>query len=236
MSEGQRLFSLGKIGVFIDSYAPNVEKRRGDEVSVLVVKGRVQPFDSKLASALDEGVGGDSNIRPTVFSLNSGDPKQNFTRHDFRLGLARQNLELFASPDTNVSRIVLSQAKISGTYVRTQKDMNALAFVFKFTFGPVSRDELELIHSLHRLQTFISFAESEPLLDVEESDDDEDDDEQDDDDEDADEVHARPEPMFDDPRDQEGPTAREVGARRGLHSHRGRKKTAKKRSGRSARA
>jgi hypothetical protein len=136
-------------------------------VSVVTVKFRVQPFDAKLASALDAGVGGDCNIRPTVFSLNTTDPKPNFTRHDFKLGLVRQNLEIFASPDTPQSRIALQQAKISGCYVRTQKDMNALALCFKATFGPVGRDELELIHSLHRSQAFITFHEAEPLLDTE---------------------------------------------------------------------
>lgn len=168
----QRLFSSGKVGVFVDSYFPGVEKRRGEEVSVLTMKCRVQPFDPKLASSLDEGVGGDSNIRPTVFSLNTTDPKPNFSRHDFRLGLARQNLEIFASPDTTDARIVLLQAKITGYYVRTQKDINALAFCFKATWGPVGRDELELVHALHRSQAFISFQEAEPLIDTESHEDD----------------------------------------------------------------
>lgn len=164
----QRLFQVAKIGTFIDSYAPGVEKRRGDEISVVTVKCRVQPFDAKLATALDDGVGGDSNIKSTVFNLSTAEPKPNFTRHDFKLAsLPRQNLEIFAAPDTDASRIALTQAKISGCYVRTQKDMNALALCFKATWGPVGRDELELIHSLHRSQTFITFHEAEPLLETE---------------------------------------------------------------------
>ncbi len=228
MSE-QRLFNVAKIGCFLDTYAPAVEKRRGEEVSVITLKMRIQPFDAKLAAALDEGVGGDSNIRATVFSLNTSEPKPNFTRHDFKLALARQNLEIFASPDTNASRISLNQARISGTYVRTEKDNAALAFVFKATFGPVGRDELELIHSLHLMQTFITFHEGEPILDVEEVEDDEADPEN----EDA--VELRPEPMFNDPRDErpEGETAREVGSRHRLHSHQSRKKTAKRKTTRT---
>ncbi len=192
----QRLFKTGKVGTFIDSYAPGVEKRRGEEISVITVKCRVQPFDAKLATSLDDGVGGDSNIRPTVFSLSTADPKPNFTRHDFKLpSLPRQNLEIFQAPDTDASRIALTQAKISGCYVRTQKDMNALALVFKATFGPVGRDELELIHSLHRAQTFITFRESEPLIEEED-----DEDEATDADEKAQEViNGRvPAPMWDD--------------------------------------
>lgn len=161
----QKLFKTGKTGCFVESYAPGVEKRRGEEVSVITIKFKVMPFDAKLAVSLDDGVGGDSNIRATVFSISTTDPKPNFTRHDFRLGLVRQNLEIFAAPDTRESRVMLLQAKISGTYVRSQKDVNALAMIFKATFGPVGRDELELIHSLHRSQAFISFHESQPLVD-----------------------------------------------------------------------
>jgi hypothetical protein len=167
MKSGQRLFNLGKVGCFVDGYGPKVEKRRGEEVTCLSVQLRVQPFDAKLASSLDNGVGGESNIRSTIFNLNTAEPRANFTRHDFKLGLPPQNLLLFASPDTEDSRVALTQAKITGCYVRTQKDMNALAFVFKASFGPVGRDQLELVHKLHGSQTFVTFEEGEPLLDGE---------------------------------------------------------------------
>lgn len=225
----QRLFKTGKIGMFVDSYNPGVEKRRGETVSVLTVKFRVQPFDSKLATLLDDGVGGDSNIKPTVFSLSNGDPKPNFTRHDFRLStLPRQNLEIFAAPDTEASRVMLTQAKISGCYVRTQKDISALAFAFKATFGPVGRDELELIHSLHRSQTFITFDEAEPLLDEEE-------DGESDEGTEADQKARQPAPMWDDDPPAAAAAAPAEKTRRDrknvnrkLHVHTGKKKTAKK--------
>ena len=169
----QQLFKSGKIGCFVDTYSPAIEKRRSEETSVVTVKFRVQPFDAKLATLLDDGVGEDSNIKATLFNLSTAEPKPNFTRHDFRLGLARQNLHLFASPDTPEARVMIPQAKITGTFVRSQKDNNALALIFKASFGPVGRDELELIHSLHRSQTFITFEESEPLFEVEDDGDDE---------------------------------------------------------------
>lgn len=221
----QRLFKAGKIGCFVDSYGPGVEKRRGEVVSTITVKLRVQPFDSKLATALDAGVGDESNIRATVFALNTSEPKPNFTRHDFKLGLVRQNLSIFASPDTEEARVMLPQAKITGTYVRTQKDVSALALVLKATFGPVGRDELELIHSLHRSQAFITFEESEPLLEEEEDDEEG---------EDADVKAQQPidgrVPMWDD--EPAAPSKAAPGterANRNLHSHQSKKKTAGKR-------
>jgi hypothetical protein len=220
-----RLFSVPKVGAFVDNYKPTIEKRGGDEQTVLKVTFRVEPFDADLAVALDEGVGGDSNIRPTIFSLTTGEAKPNFTKHEFKLGLPRQTLELFASTDTPGSRLALNQAKISGCRVRCDKDSNALAMVFAATFGPVGRDELEAVHALYRRQTFITFHEAEPLLEEEA-------DGNDDEGTDAD-VKAQTRAPFefdDEPKaePEEGPTTREIGTRHKLHSHQSKKKTAGK--------
>lgn len=169
-----RLFSAPKVLVTCDTYSPGMEKRRGDEVGILTLTLRVQPFDAQLAVALDDGVGGDSNIRSTVFSHTTTDPRPHFTRHDFKLGLPRQLLTLYASRDTVESRIAIDQAKVSGTYVRMKDD--ELGFVFKVSFGPVSKEELEYIHAWHRGQRAVTFEASENPLDFEEDDEDEDDD------------------------------------------------------------
>lgn len=226
----QKLFKSGKVGCFVDTYQPAIEKRRSEETSVLTVKFRVQPFDARLATLLDDGVGEDSNIKATVFNLSTAEPKPNFTRHDFKLGLARQNMHLFASPDTEDARVMLPQAKISGTFVRSQKDNNALALIFKASFGPVGRDELELIHSLHRSQTFIKFEESEPLFELEDDGEDE---------SDADVKAQQPidgrVPMWDDNETPAAPSKAKPGtarANRKLHSHQaGKRKSAGKRKG-----
>jgi hypothetical protein len=225
------MFSVAKVGAFVDSYRPGVEKRGQDEASVLKVKFRIEPFDAKLATALDEGVGGDCNVRSTVFSMTTSEPKKNFTRHDFKLGLPRQTLELFASPDTPGSRVALNQAKISNIIVRAEKGTNALVLGFVATFGPVGRDELEIVHSLHRMQTFITFHEGEPVLPTESASDEEGDE--------ADVIAQNTQIEFQVGEEvageaiepaSEGPTTREIGSRRRLHSHQaGKKKTRRRR-------
>lgn len=172
----QRLFSVAKVGLFLDKYEPGVEKRRDDEVSILKLTLRVQPFDAKLATAIDDGLGGDSGVRPALFKLNHPDPKPHLERVDLSLGCPRQQLHVFAAPDAN-GRMALNQVKISGTYARTQKDLEGYAFVFRASFGPVGRDELEFVHAWFRTMRFVSFETSEPLLGSNDSDDDEQDDE-----------------------------------------------------------
>lgn len=218
----QKLFSLGKVGLFLDSYRPGLEKRRSEEVKVLKLTLRLQPFDAKLARAIDDGVGGDSNVRATLFKLNDAEAKPHLDRVDFALGCQRQNLIVFASKDTDASRIMFEQAKISGTYARTEKGVNDYAFVLTATFGPVGRDQLEYIHDWHLGQRAVTFEESEPLLETESDDDDEV--------TDADEK-ARQQPKLAEAADTPKSKTRKPKANRTLHSHQ-----SKKRTSRSARA
>lgn len=174
---GQKLFSVGKVGLFVDAVSSGMEKRRGgNEAKVLRLVLRVTPFDAKLATAIDDGLGGDSNVRASVFKLNSAEVKPHLERWNFSLDCPRQRLDIYASPDTDSSRLCFDQVKVSGFYVRTQKDTAALSAVFTATFGPVGRDELEAAHAAFRTQMFVTFSEAEPDLAFEEADGDEDDD------------------------------------------------------------
>jgi hypothetical protein len=189
----QRLFSVPKVGLFLDSYAPSIEKRRGEEVKVLTLTLRLQPLDAKIATAIDDGLGDDSGVKAGLFKLSNGEPKPHIKRLDFRLDCPRQNLIVYSTPDTARARMALTQAKITGTYARTQKDLNGYAFVFKASLGPVGRDEQEFIHEWLLTQRFVTFETSEPSMQFD--DDGADDDVADD----ADETpsNRRPPPMWD---------------------------------------
>jgi hypothetical protein len=226
----QRLFNVAKIGLTLDDYGAKIEKRRSGEVKVIELTLRVQPFDSKLARAIDDGVGGDSNVRTTLFkSSENAEPKPHLRRVNFELGCPRQNLIIYASPDTVESRMSFQQVKISGTYARVEKGIDGYAWVFRATYGPVGRAELEYIHEWKDGQRFITFEASEPDLEFEAVGDDEVDESA----TDADEKARQAAPIWEG--EGEAPPAareknREVGARQRLHSHqggKGRRKTDK---------
>lgn len=185
----QRLFSVPKVGLFLDSYKPGMEKRRGEDVAVVSLTLRVQPFDSKLAHAIDDGLGDDSGVKTGLFKLSNGDPKPHIKTLGFRLDCPLQRLVIFASPDTDASRIAFDQVKISGTYARDQKDVVGYAFVLNASFGPVGREELEYVHSWYRTQRFVTFEEAEPSLAFEDEQEPYDD---------APDGGGRPAPMWDD--------------------------------------
>jgi len=186
----QRLFSVPKIGLYLDGFAPGLEKRRDESVKIIKATFRLQPFDAKLATAIDDGLSDNSGVRAALFKLSSVEPKPHIERLNFGLSCPRQNMEVFASPDTDESRIALLQVKIGSVYARTQKDLDGYAFVFSGSFGPLDRATLEFLQHWYTSQQFVTFTESEPSLEFS--------DEVSEDDEDDEPFANRTPPMFDD--------------------------------------
>lgn len=210
------LFTVGKVGVFLDAVGHAVEKRRGEEVKVLTLGLRVSPLDSQLASALLI-----DGLKVTLFSLHTGEPKGNLRRVDFGVkNLDRQVLTIFAAPDTEAPSIAFDQVRIHKLYVTMPKDRTDFDLKFKATFGPAGRAELEFVQQWLLTQRFVTFTEAEPGFDFEEDGEDL---------TDADEkarVAAPPSPMWDDEPTgdvEDSPATtdakRTVGVNRKLHSH-----------------
>jgi hypothetical protein len=161
----QRLFSVGKVGLFLDDYAPSTETRNGDTVKILTLALRVEPFDHKFAAAIDDGLGGDSNVRRSLFKLSGdGDPIPHIRRINFALDCPLQNLHIYAAPDTEESRLMLPQCKIANVYARTKKNANSLVLRFDASFGPVDRDKHEFVHQWLLNQSFVTFEQAEPFM------------------------------------------------------------------------
>jgi len=221
-----RLFDIPKVPCYCDGVTHSIEKRRGEDVKVLTLSLKVAPFDAKLATVMPDGV------KPTLFKLNSGDPKENLRRADFALGVERQQLHVFASSDTAEATRLLDQVRIHGTYAIAQKDRNGYDFKFKATFGPVGRDELEFIQSWLLTQKCVTFEPAEPgMFEVE--------DDGDDDATDADQKAQQPidgrKPMWDDDEKPTAPSKAKPATERShrkLHSHQSKKKAAGKGKGR----
>jgi len=220
-----RLIDVKKVGIFCDGVAHSTEKRKESEVKVVQLSLRIQPFDAKLASAIRP------DVRQTLFKLNTVEQQPHLDRVTFRLGVPRQNLHLFASPDTTKASLMLDHVKITNVCARTEKGVNGLALTFKASFGPASRDELAYVEDWRNSQRWVNTEESEASLDF--------DDEVDDDEEDEAEAPQRPRDMWEDgdevnPNSQaatpEPATAREP-ARRAKPRHADRKTAARAKQG-----
>jgi hypothetical protein len=177
-----KLFEVGKVGMFLDQVTHGTETRSGDEVKIVTLTLRVQPFDATLATAVQQAV------RRSLFKLNHPDPHTHIKRVDFTLGVPRQQFTVFAAPDTTKPSILFDQVKIASTYARTQKDAAGYAFVMKVSFGPVDKIELEYLQDWLLGQRFVSCEAAEPGLFPDDADDFEPDDD----------TPSRPAPMFDD--------------------------------------
>jgi len=168
-----KMFNVAKVGLTCDSVVHSTEKRKDGETKVIVLTLRVQPFDRKLALALNE------EAMRTLFKSSTPDPQPHIARVNFLLGIPRQHLDCYATSDTKDPSRRLEFAKISGVYARTESGMQGYALVFKATFGPVSDKELGFVEAWRNGMKFVSFVEAEPNADFEEAEPTDDEDEDD---------------------------------------------------------
>lgn len=166
----QRLFAVPKVALYCDGISHGTEVRQGDEVKIVTLALRVQPFDSKLAVALDDGlILADGSLRSTLFELNTAEPRDHLRRVDFALGIPRQRLVVFASSDTAKPSILLDQVRITNLVARKEKGDRAFGLTFKASFGPLGKVELAYIEAWRLEQRFVTFETAEPNLAFEET-------------------------------------------------------------------
>ena len=199
-----RLIDVKKVGVFCDGIAHSTEKRKDGEVKVVQLALRIQPFDAKLATAIRQ------DVRQTLFKLNTVEQQPHLDRVTFKLGVPRQNLYLFASPDTTKASLMLDHVKITSICARTEKGVNGLALTFKATFGPASSQELAYVEDWRNSQRFVNTEEAEASLEFDnETEQDEDDDE---------DAPERPQEMWQDGDEQNPHTGVDSGALDDAHA------------------
>lgn len=153
---GFKLFDVKKIGLTCDTITHTTEKRQDGEVKVIQLRLRVAPFDSKLAAALHP------DVRTTLFRLGHPDAHPHLARVNFALGVPRQFMELYATPESAEPTMAFDHVKITGIYARTQSGMNNMfVLAFDATFGPVSDKELGFCEAWRKTMKFGNFDEAE---------------------------------------------------------------------------
>jgi hypothetical protein len=136
-----RLFDIAKVGCYCEGVSHSLEKRRGEDVKVLTLTLKVAPFGAQLATAMPDGV------KATLFKLNSGDPKDTLRKVDFALGVERQILHASRRRTPRTRRARSTRCGSMAPTRAHRRTANGFEFVFKATFGPVGRDELEFVQS-----------------------------------------------------------------------------------------
>lgn len=161
-----KLFETEKVPMFLDSFAPRLEKRGGDEHTVRDLTLRIQPLTPELASACS----GDDLLKRSLFKLTDGEPLPGITSVGFSMAPPRQRLLVYASPDTEAPSIMFDQVRVSKVRARVEKGCDGWALVMHASFGPISKVEAEYIEAWYTTQRFVTFEEAEPTLDFDEFD------------------------------------------------------------------
>jgi hypothetical protein len=151
-----KFFEVAKVGCYCEAITHSTEKRKDGETKVIQLSLRVDPFDAKLATAVD------TTVRATLFKLGNAEPHDHLRRVSFALGTGRQLLTIFATPDSGRPSIALDQVRIGDVYARTSKDARGYMLVFKAIFGPPDATELEYCERWRNGMAFVTFEAAEP--------------------------------------------------------------------------
>lgn len=157
-----RFFDDDAVGCYLDAIGHRVEKTdaHGNELKVVDLTLRVQPFTPALAVSLDP------EVRALLFGLGDAEPKRKIKALHFNLACPRQQLTVTLLPEEpRIGGRAFLDVEISDPRARTQKGIDGYGFVFYATIGPVSAHDLEYICAWHTEQRFVTFDPMEAELD-----------------------------------------------------------------------
>lgn len=93
-----RLFDDDRIGCYLDHIDHRVEKTKGgEEVKMLDLTLRVQPFTADLAVSFDP------DVRALLFTMSDGEPKPKIKSLEFALTIPRQLMKVHLLPESDVA-------------------------------------------------------------------------------------------------------------------------------------
>lgn len=214
-----RLFSVGKVPVYCEGIAHRLEKRRGEDVKVVDLTLKIEPFTTDLASALDQDEYG--FVKRMLFKITDGTPMGDLKSVEFIPPGDRQKVTCYATPDTEVPSIAFDQCKVTKIRARSQKDASGWVLYLYLSFGPLSRTELEYVNAYYTEQRFLTFDEAEPSLAFE-------DDGEEEALTDADEKARQAAPAAEEDSPATTDAKRSVGVRQRTHSHQTKQKRGRK--------
>jgi hypothetical protein len=153
-----RFFDDDKVGCYLDDIGHRVEKTKdGNEIKMVDLTLRVQPFTPELAVSLDP------DVRSLLFNLTDATAKAKIKALHFNLITPRQALAVYLLPES-LEGIQFSDVEITEPRARTEKGVDGYGLVFYASLGPVSAGDLEYICNWHTQQRFITFQPQEPAL------------------------------------------------------------------------
>lgn len=171
-----RLFDLDAVPCSLDTLAFRVEKQKGaTEQKVIDLTLRVEPFTIDLASSVDPAV------RKLLFTLQNVRPKSLIHLVELNFPIAKQRLVVQRTDTMLADRIIgigdmlFPDAKIHRLRAKVPKERDDYAFLFVATVTDVGPQQLEYLHAWLTESRFVTFAEEQPALRL---DDDDHDDEQ----------------------------------------------------------
>lgn len=154
-----RFIDRDKVGVYLDMYAPRLEKTSDSETKVFDLTCRIQPLTPELAAAVD------SELKAALFALTTGDPKPKVKTLEWKNPSEHQDVQVFAVPDVDHPQLAFIDCEVDPVVrARTEKGVDGYALVFYLTVGPLGPDEQAALSEWYTQQRFLSFNHSQAVM------------------------------------------------------------------------
>jgi len=151
-----RFCTVDHLGIVCDTFTPTTEERRDVEVRVLVLTLRIEPLTLEIAAGIEP------LIRRLLFR-QGGEVVPHLRDVVFAFDVPRQLMKLQIAPDAP-SRMAFDQVKIGRLRAKPDKAGVYWSLIFKATFGPVDRNQLEYVQAWFGTQRFVTFVPAEADL------------------------------------------------------------------------
>ena len=145
-----RLFDHDHLECWLDTIAHRVDK---DDVKVLDLTLRVEPFTAELATGIDE------DFRTLLFSAKKPVPKPNIKSMEFIMPIAPQRLLVRVARDVAAGELALNDCAIDKIRAKRPKDKSEYLFTCRASLLRPSARELEFVIKWHTESRFVTFVE-----------------------------------------------------------------------------
>jgi hypothetical protein len=154
-----RLFDTDHVGCWLDTIGHRVE----DDVKVLDLTLRVEPFTPELAVSLD------SDVRSFLFNLSNPTPRRKIHAMEFALPVDPQVVTVRLVPELATGELALDECTVAK--VRAKRDDGEFVLAFRLSLERPSSKQLEYVNAWHTEQRFLTFRPRDPELDFDADDD-----------------------------------------------------------------
>lgn len=156
--KARAFFTSEKVGLWLDNISHRKVQTQDGEAPMLDLDFRIEPLTPEIASEIDP------EIKRALFEMTSGEPRKTIGAIGFNLAIPQQNVQIFATPDTERARLALDRCDVSKIVARRVKAIDCFGLRFRFSFSHPSKEQHAYLAEHLYGQFFVTVEQTDPSL------------------------------------------------------------------------